>query len=70
MAHQLNEKLRTYVYYCGEGDFAEVGYENVTELRVSESGHHYLKYGDGMLAIVAPGWLTITIHDESGEWTV
>ena len=48
------ERSRTYIY------------ANVTDLKVSESGKHYLN-ANGVKAIVAPGWRAIELDMDS--WT-
>jgi hypothetical protein len=53
----LAERSRVYVYPNGE----KLEYANVTRVKVSESGNHYLE-ASGKKAIVAPGW-------QEAEWT-
>lgn len=62
-AIKLTEKQRTYTFPGGD----KVTLENVTELKVSESGNHRIKAG-GKLHIIPVGWIHIEI-DET-EWTV
>ena len=56
------ERTRTYVYANGE----RLEYRNVTRVKVSESGNHYLD-ADGVKAIVAPGWRVVELDMDS--WT-
>lgn len=57
------ERTRTYVYPGGH----EVVLCNVTRFLARESGTHRLQTKDGMLHIVAPGWLHIQI--DADAWT-
>lgn len=56
------ERSRTYTYAGGE----VLRYENVSRVKVSESGTHYLEHAGGK-AIVAPGWRSVEL-DMDG-WT-
>lgn len=56
------ERKRTYVYPNGE----RLEYANVTRVKVSESGNHYLD-ADGVKAIVAPGWRAVEL--DMDDWT-
>lgn len=62
---ELTEKTRTY-------DFGEhsVVLEGVVELVVRDSGTHRIKTQDGLLHVIAPGWLAIHIDDGGKGWTV
>lgn len=64
-ATKLNETSRTYRYAD-----TDIRLEKVIELVVRESGTHRVKTADGLLHIIAPGWLAISIEDESHDWTV
>ena len=55
------ERKRTYVYADSTLD-----YVNVTRVKVSESGNHYID-ADGVKAIVAPGWRAIELDMDA--WT-
>lgn len=57
------ERARIYTYAGGE----VLRYENVTRVKVSESGTHYLETAAGQKAIVAPGWRSVEL-DMDG-WT-
>ena len=57
------EVSRTYSYANGE----QIRYTDVSRIRVSDSGNHYLETGDGMKHIVAPGWRAIDI--DTPAWT-
>lgn len=61
--YAVNERVRIYHYVDG----SEIRFQEVDEVRVSESGHHYLTYDGGCSAIVAPGWRWIDLTF-SGEW--
>lgn len=56
------ERSRTYQYPNGES----LTYKNVTRVKVSESGNHYLD-ADGVKAIVAPGWRAVELDMDA--WT-
>lgn len=58
------EKKRVYIYPNKE----KLEYKDVTKLKVSSSGNHYLETAGGAHVIVAPGWRAI--HLEIGKWTV
>lgn len=62
-AVKLNEKTRKYRFAGGD----TVTLQNITELRVSLSGTHYLK-ANGKLHIIPKTWIHVEI-DES-EWTI
>lgn len=64
-AIELNEQKR--IYYFPNNEIIIL--ENVTELKVSESGNHRLKTSDNNLHIIPTGWLHIEILNEK-EWTV
>lgn len=54
------ESERRY-YYPTEYGIEEVIIEQAKELRVSESGHHYITTASGLKVIMPPGWIRITI---------
>lgn len=56
------ERSRTYHY----ADGATLSYKNVTRVKVSESGNHYIE-ADGVKAIVAPGWRAVELDVDT--WT-
>lgn len=67
------ERLRTYWFpLLSQGDvelncLLPVDLENVTHLKVSDSGTHRLKTKDGRLHIIPTGWLHISI--DADDWT-
>lgn len=74
--HDINppERSRTYVWLRHGvgghfGAYAEMTrtFVNVTRVKVSESGTHYVETQDGKKAIVAPGWAYIDLDVD--EWT-
>ncbi len=56
------ERTRTYHYGNGE----TIQYRNVSRVKVSESGNHYLE-AEGVKAIVAPGWRAVELDMDT--WT-
>lgn len=63
---KTEEKSRTY-YYINETTGTTVSFkvENVVEVVVSESQHHYLTTSSGDKFIMKPCWFCIQIH---GNW--
>lgn len=57
------EKGRTYNYAGDE----KLQYTDVTRIKVSESGTHYLETASGQKVIVAPGWRSVDLDMEA--WT-
>jgi hypothetical protein len=57
------ERARTYHYAGGESR----RFENVTRVKVSESGNHYLETAQGEKAIIAPQWRAIDLDVDA--WT-
>lgn len=64
MFRKVNERKRTYVY-----NGFKLTYENVIEVKISESGTHYLNLKDGKKVIVAPKWLTIELDMDEWDFT-
>lgn len=62
MFRKVNERKRTYVY-----EKTKLTYENVVEVKISESGTHYLNLQDGTKVIVAPKWIAIELDID--EWS-
>ena len=62
---ELTEKSRVYDFGSNQ-----VTLENIVELVVRPSGTHRVKTSDGLLHVVAPGWLAIHIDDGGKDWTV
>jgi hypothetical protein len=62
----LSERSRVYAY----GNGKSVKLADVVELVVRPSGNHRVRTADGLLHIVAPGWLAIHIDDGGNGWTV
>lgn len=58
----VNERSRTY-HWSG----ASYRYSDVTRVKVSESGTHYIETADGVHAIIAPGWQRIELDIDA--WT-
>lgn len=56
------ERSRTYVWAGGD----RATYSNVSRVKVTESGNHYLD-ADGVKAIIAPGWQRIELDIDG--WT-
>lgn len=63
-AIKLSELSRVYQY-----SNREVPLKDVRELIVSNSGNHRITTTDGILPVIAPGWLAIHI-DDGKPWTV
>lgn len=55
------EEVRSYLYPGGES----INLHNVTRVRVSSSGNHYVESKNGH-HIIAPGWRAI--HLQVAEW--
>ena len=54
------ERSRTYHFPGGDA----VTFKDVIKLGVRDSGNHRLETGNGMKAIVRPGWLWLDIDAE------
>ena len=65
MATSLSEKKRIYTFTNDQ----KVVLEDVTELKVSNSGNHRLKTADGSLHVIPNGWIHIEIKGET-DWTI
>lgn len=61
----LTETARIYDF----GD-KQVVLQDVRELIVRESGSHRVRTADGMLHIIARGWIAVHIDDGGKGWTV
>lgn len=61
----LNPPERARTYHYANGDSRR--FENVTRIKVSESGNHYLETEAGAKSIVALGWREIELDVEA--WT-
>ncbi len=57
------ERARTYFW----NDREAARYEDVTRVKVSESGNHYIETQSGERAIIAPGWRRIELDIDA--WT-
>ncbi len=66
----VNEKTRTYSWVHND-NVTQTRFDDVKAIRVSKSGNHYLRLGNGDLAIIAPGWAFIDIVPETPTtgWT-
>lgn len=66
----VNERTRMYHWVSGT-ERRYVKYTGIVGVRVSATGNHYLRLGDGVLVIVKPTWDYIEILPETDEtgWT-
>lgn len=65
--YAIQEDARTYHYPTKHG-MQEITIENVRELRVSDTGHHYLTTAEGAREIMPPGWIRISIAAD--KWSL
>lgn len=65
-----HERSRTYIFPSADANgLAQMTFDNVVLLGISDSGNHYLNYGEGgeKKTIVNRGWIGIDI--DADAWT-